>query len=156
MFPVELTSRKQWLLWSFEQYEGDKKNHAKYRTTLTVKTSRHTRKPRRFGATRNIPTSKNALEFGDYSGLGFAFLPNDGLIGIDIDHKEDRDPQLAQKIITGLNTYTELSPSGRYHLFVLGHTKTFKNNDIGIEVLQIPNFYNDGKSTRRHTNEESD
>ena len=25
MFPVELTSRKQWLLWSFEQYEGDKK-----------------------------------------------------------------------------------------------------------------------------------
>ena len=44
MFPVELTSRKQWLLWSFEQYEGDK-NHAKYRITLTVKTSRHTRKP---------------------------------------------------------------------------------------------------------------
>ena len=40
---------------------------------------------------------KNALEFGDYSGLGFIFLPNDGLIGIDIDHKEDRDPQLAQK-----------------------------------------------------------
>ena len=44
MFPVELTSRKQWLFGHFEQYEGDK-NHAKYRTTSTVKTSRHTRLP---------------------------------------------------------------------------------------------------------------
>ena len=46
---------------------------------------------------------------------------------IDIDHKEDRDPKLAQKIITGLNTYTEYSPSGKgYHLFVLGNTRHSK------------------------------
>ena len=69
-------------------------------------------------------------------------MPNDGLIGIDIDHKEDRDPKLAQKIITGLNTYTEYSPSGKgYHLFVLGNTKTFKSNDIGIEVFANSQFF---------------
>ena len=25
MFPVELTSRKQWLVWSLEQHQGEKK-----------------------------------------------------------------------------------------------------------------------------------
>ena len=56
--------------------------------------------------------------------------------------REDRDPKLAQKIITGLNTYTEYPPSGKgYHLFVLGNTKTFKSNDIGIEVFANAQFF---------------
>ena len=117
------------------------RSHAKYRIILTVKTPRHTRQPRRFKNLATYEQAQSALDFGDYSGLGFAFLPNDGLIGIDIDHKEDRDPKLAQNIITGLNTYTEYSPSGKgYHLFVLGSTKTFKSNDIGIEVFANAQF----------------
>ena len=142
MFPVELTSRKQWLLWSFEQYEGDKKPR-KVPYYINGKKRQGTQGcPEDLAHLATYEQAKNALEFGDYSGLGFAFLPNDGLIGIDIDHKEDRDPQLAQKIITGLNTYTELSPSSNgYHLFVLGHTKTFKSNDIGIEVFANSQFF---------------
>ena len=59
-------------LWSFEQYEGDK-NRAKYRIILTVKTSRHTRLPEDLAHLATYEQAKNALEFGDYSGLGFAF-----------------------------------------------------------------------------------
>ena len=142
MFPVELTSRKQWLLWSFEQYEGDKKPR-KVPYYINGKKRQGTQgSPEDLSNLATYEQAKNALEFGNYSGLGFAFLPNDGLIGIDIDHNEHRDPQLAQKIITGLNTYTELSPSGKgYHLFVLGNTKTFKNNDIGIEVFSNAQFF---------------
>lgn len=142
MFPIELTSRKQWLVWSFEQYEGDKKPR-KVPYYINGKKRQGTQgSPEDLAHLATYEQAKSALDFGDYSGLGFAFLPNDGLIGIDIDHKEDRDPKLAQNIITGLNTYTELSPSGRgYHLFVLGNTKTFKNNDIGIEVFANSQFF---------------
>lgn len=142
MFPIELTSRKQWLLWSFEQYEGDKKPRKVPYYINGKKRTGTQGSPEDLAQLATYQQAKNALEFGDYSGLGFAFLPNDGLIGIDIDHNEHRDPQLAQKIITGLNTYTELSPSGKgYHLFVLGNTKTFKNNDIGIEVFSNSQFF---------------
>ena len=142
MFPIELTSRKQWLVWSFEQYEGDKKPR-KVPYYINGKKRQGTQgSPEDLKNLATYEQAKSALDFGDYSGLGFAFLPNDGLIGIDIDYKEDRDPQLAQKIITGLNTYTELSPSGNgYHLFVLGSTKTFKSNDIGIEVFANAQFF---------------
>ena len=112
-------------MWSFEQYEGDKKPR-KVPYYINGKKRQGTQgSPKDLKNLATYEQAKSALEFGDYSGLGFAFLPNDGLIGIDIDHNEHRDPQLAQKIITGLNTYTELSPSGKgYHLFVLGNTKT--------------------------------
>lgn len=142
MFPIELTSRKQWLVWSFEQYEGDKKPR-KVPYYINGKKRQGTQGcPEDLKNLATYEQAKSALDFGDYSGLGFAFLPNDGLIGIDIDYKEDRDPKLAQNIITGLNTYTEFSPSGKgYHLFVLGSTKTFKNNDIGIEVFANSQFF---------------
>ena len=142
MFPIELTSRKQWLVWSFEQYEGDKKPR-KVPYYINGKKRQGTQgSPEDLKNLATYEQAQSALDFGNYSGLGFAFLPNDGLIGIDIDHKEDRDPKLAQNIITGLNTYTEYSPSGKgYHLFVLGSTKTFKSNDIGIEVFANAQFF---------------
>ena len=142
MFPIELTTRKQWLVWCFEKYEGEKKPR-KVPYYINGKKRQGTQgSPEDLKNLATYEQAKSALDFGDYSGLGFAFLPNDGLIGIDIDYKEDRDPKLAQNIITGLNTYTELSPSGNgYHLFVWGNTKTFKNNDIGIEVFANAQFF---------------
>lgn len=142
MFPIELTIRKQWLVWRFEQYENDKKpRKVPYYINGKIRKGQQ-------GSNEDLANlatyeqAKNALDFGSYSGLGFAFLPDDGLIGIDIDKNESRDPTLAQKIITGLNSYTELSPSGSgYHIFVTGKTKTFKNNDIGIEVFSNAQFF---------------
>jgi hypothetical protein len=58
----------------------------------------------------------NVYERGGYDGIGFMFYPDDGLCGVDLDGC--RDPETgdvakwAQEIITRLNTYAEVSPSG--------------------------------------------
>lgn len=139
-FPSLLTEKKQWLVWKFEQHEGDKKPR---------KVPYYCNGKKRFGKQGNdsdrtalatYSDAQAALEFGDYVGLGFAFLPDDGLIGIDIDSNADRET--AQKIIAGLNSYTELSPSGNgWHIFVQGQTRTFKSNEVGIEVFCNSQFF---------------
>lgn len=74
----------------------------------------------------------------DWSGLGFAFLPGDGLIGIDIDHAVDeagRPSGMCRLLVESCASYTELSPSGRgVHIIVAGDTATFKDDGIGLEV----------------------
>lgn len=139
MFPSELTSRQQWLVWRYEQKDGDKKPR---------KVPYYANGNRRFGKQgdesdrsklTDYETAQAAIEYG-FDGLGFAFLPGDGLIGIDID--SNADTELASKIIAGCNSYTELSPSGKgWHIFVKGETKTFKSNDIGIEVFCGSQFF---------------
>lgn len=139
MFPQELESKKQWLVWRYEQYEGDKKPR---------KVPYYSNGKKRHGkqgddadraALSTIEDAKHQLDFG-FDGIGFAFLPNDGLIGIDIDSNADKE--LAAKIIAGCNSYTEVSPSGTgWHIFVKGETRTFKDNNVGIEVFCGSQFF---------------
>lgn len=139
MFPSELTSRQQWLVWRFEKKDGDKKPR---------KVPYYVNGSRRFGKQGDAEDraklaayddAKAAAEYG-FDGLGFAFLPGDGLIGIDID--SNADTELAHKIIAGCNSYAETSPSGNgWHIFVKGETKTFKSNDVGIEVFCGSQFF---------------
>jgi len=58
----------------------------------------------------------SVLDSQDYSGIGFIFTKDDNFLGIDIDDCRDRDtgeldPQ-AKKIISLINSYSEVSPSG--------------------------------------------
>lgn len=80
-----------------------------------------------------------------YAGIGFAFLPGDGLVGIDIDKQIDADGVVSErcrKIIEACASYTELSPSGKgVHIIVSGNTQTFKNNAIGLEVFCGRQFF---------------
>lgn len=133
-FPQELKNQNQWLVWKFEQYEGDKKPR---------KVPYYVSGKKRFGkqgdesdlaALSDFSTASALVDFGQYDGLGFALLPNDNLIGIDID--SNADPELVKKLIAGINSYTEVSPSGSgYHIWVNGSTRTFKDNNVGIEVF---------------------
>lgn len=83
-----------------------------------------------------------------YDGIGFAFLPDDGLVGIDLDNMVDLDTGEIQPraidIIKACGSYTERSPSRKgFHIFVRGDTavlfdgkrQSFKNNAIGVEVF---------------------
>jgi hypothetical protein len=81
-----------------------------------------------------------------YSGIGFAFLAGDGLIGIDIDNCFDQETgefsDLATAAITGCNSYTEFTPSGKgLHIIVAGATTTFKSDKIGLEVFCSSQFF---------------
>lgn len=75
-----------------------------------------------------------------YQGVGFAFLPGDGLVGIDIDHAIDAETgevnAMALDAIKACATYTELSPSGGgMHIIGQGRTVSRKGHAIGLELF---------------------
>lgn len=148
---AELASRKQWLVWGYRPGETEDK---KYR-----KMPHYADGGRRFGnqgdeADRRrlvtLAAAVDAVSKGDFDGVGFAFLPNDGLIGIDLDGMIDpasgEVSERCQSIIDACASYTEVSPSGKgVHIFcALEHseeTRSFKSNKIGVECFIGAQFF---------------
>lgn len=144
--PPELAQRQQWLLWKFEPKEGQDK---------PAKMPYYVRGGRRAGGQgeesdrqrlATLPVVRRAYERGNWSGVGFAFLPDDGLIGIDVDGAIDAATgevtERLQRIIEACASFTEYSPSGKgAHIIVAGTTTTNKSNDIGLEVFCGRQFF---------------
>src|SRR5574343_1973606 len=138
--PDALKQRKQWLLWKYEQKEGEAKPR---------KSPYYDNGKKRFGTQRDDQdraqlvdhaAALKAIEKGQFQGLGFAFLPNDGLIGIDLDKMRDAQTgelnERAAKIMQACGSYTEVSPSGTgIHIIVEGTTETNRDVGSGIEVF---------------------
>ena len=138
--PPELAGRQQWLLWKFEAKPGQVK---------PAKMPYYVQGGRRTGdqgsdkdriRLATVEVARRMYERGGWSGIGFAFLPGDGLIGIDIDNAIDADTgevsPRCQAIIQACNSFTEFSPSGKgVHIIVQGTTTTNKSNDIGVEMF---------------------
>lgn len=138
--PLAMRERRQWLVWRFEEKAGAKK---------PAKMPYYVSGKRRVGvqgeeadraALTGFEEAKAAIAAGRFTGLGFAFLPGDGLIGIDIDGAIDTDTgeiaERAANIIAACASYTEYSPSRKgVHIIVSGESTTFKSNDIGLEVF---------------------
>lgn len=146
--PAAMRERPQWLLWRFEQREGKPKPlKVPYYASGKVR-----------GGVQGSEADRAALVTLDvvlqrlggglhWSGAGFAFLPGDGLIGIDVDGAVDPDDgsmsDLCRTVVQVADSYTELSPSGRgVHVIVRGHVdKSFKSNEIGLEVFCGSQFF---------------
>lgn len=145
VIPPELRERRQWLVWRFEA--NPKKPEGK-----PLKVPYYANGKKRFGVqgddqdrARLVTLAQARAVLGrhnenPFSGIGFAFLPGDGLIGIDIDKCIDLETgeisEMAQRTIAGCASYTEYSPSGSgVHIIVAGETETFKSNLIGLEVF---------------------
>lgn len=143
--PQAMRALPQWLLWRFERYDGDKKP----RKVPYYLSGRKRRGEQGSDDDRaelcTFDLALQALERRRWDGLGFAFLPGDGLIGIDIDGAVDEDgvvSERCQAIVQACGSYTELSPSGRgVHIIVAGETETFKDNRIGLEVFCGRQFF---------------
>jgi putative DNA primase/helicase len=142
--PALMRERKQWLVWRFEQRDGEPKPRKvpyyvggrRRRGTQGDDDDRH--------RLATFEAAVATLGRNGWDGLGFAFLPGDGLIGIDIDGGLATDPDtgelvptdLCRSIVEACASYTELSPSGKgVHIIVQGETQTFKDNGIGLEVF---------------------
>lgn len=81
-----------------------------------------------------------------WAGVGFAFLPGDGLIGVDIDGAVDpatgEVSDLCGQVVDLCSSYTERSVSGTgVHIIVAGETKTNKDNGIGLEMFCGRQFF---------------
>lgn len=143
--PARLANAQQWVLWKFE---WDTKRSAWLKVPYYVSGGRRTGGQ---GSDRDrerlatLPVVRRAFERASasakpYTGIGFGFLPGDGLIGIDLDKCLDPETgQLAEraaKIVQAFHSFTELSPSGKgLHIYLEGHTTTAKSNDIGVEMF---------------------
>ncbi len=136
--PASLASRQQWVVWKFERKEGAKK---------PVKMPYYVQGGRRVGEQgtdrdrmrlATLSVARRAYERGGYHGVGFGFLPGDGLIGIDLDDQREADGSWSERcnnIVAACDSYTEISVSGKgVHAIVEGHTTTNKSNDIGVEL----------------------
>lgn len=144
--PTALRERAQWLLWRFEEKPGDKKPRK-----VPYYASGHRRTGKQ-GDDRDraqlvsFDQVRAELVVGDWSGVGFAFLPGDGLIGIDLDGVIDPDTGTLQEraagIIKACASFTEYSPSGKgVHIYCLGETTSQKSNEIGVEVFCGRQFF---------------
>lgn len=145
--PQELRDIPQWLVWRFVQKDPAKKP-AKlpyYATTGQLRSGSQGSEEDR----ANLVDYETAMEraaLSEFDGVGFAFLPGDGLIGIDLDGCFNTDDEArearARKIITSCASWAEYSPSGNgAHIIVRGQTETFKSNALGIEVFCGSQFF---------------
>lgn len=141
-----MAQRPQWLLWRFEQ---------KGEATKPAKVPYYAGGKRRTGTQgsesdrRRLVTleqARKAYDQGGWSGVGFAFLPGDGFVGIDIDHGVDaatgQPTERTRQIIDTCQSFTETSVSGTgVHIYGRGKTRTNKSNDIGLELFCERQFF---------------
>lgn len=146
--PQELKDRKQWLIWRFEtnpkKPQGKKLKVPYYAAGGKRMGKQGSDTDREKLATFDIAHA--AMQRQGYNGVGFAFLPGDGLIGIDIDGCINQDTgeisPMASGIINECLSYTEYSPSRTgFHIIVSGSTETFKSDKIGLEVFCESQFF---------------
>lgn len=145
--PSAMRGCDQWLLWRLESKPGDKKpRKVPYYASGNRRTGEQGA-PADRAALVNFDTAIAALKAGNgrWSGIGFAFLPDDGFIGVDLDGMIDERGVMSkrgQDIIDALGTYTEYSPSGLgVHGYSFGSTETFKSNEVGVEVFSGRQFF---------------
>lgn len=104
-------------MWRFETYEGDKKPRKMPYYVNGRKRAKAPGSDDDRAALATFDTALAELKRGRFEGLGFAFLPGDGLIGIDIDGAIDpasgEVQERCQNIIDACASDTEHSPSGK-------------------------------------------
>ena len=114
--PKELRTRRQWVTWRLEKRRG-KLTKVPY----DPKTDRgaSTADPATWAS---FEEAQKAFRGGGYDGLGFVFTESDPFTGIDLDGCISDDGSVkewALEIVRRLDSFTELSPSGRgLHIFV--------------------------------------
>jgi P4 family phage/plasmid primase-like protien len=139
--PEELKQRPQWVVWKLVP-DGDKKPR---KTPVDPKTGRNAKAndPSTWG------TYDQALELytkrmNDFAGIGYEFSADDPYVGIDLDKAVNGSGPLpwASEIISELNSYTELSPSGSgYHILVRGKLPPGGRKNGHVEMYDRGRFF---------------
>ncbi|MCL1965302.1 MAG: DNA primase [Firmicutes bacterium] len=144
-FPPELIALPQWVCWRMmPDPKGGKDRKVPYDPATSLRAS--STNPKTWST---FEAALSACEEYIYSGLGFVFTRESGLVGIDIDHC--RDPSTgslndtAAAILGRLSgTYAEISPSGTgVHLFLYGEIpgKGNKNTGSGVEMYAHSRYF---------------
>jgi hypothetical protein len=138
--PGTLRELDQWVCWREEQRDGK---------PTKVPVSPH---EEGFGKVNDPATwasfavAVDALSRDDVTGLGFVFTKEDTIAGVDLD--DVRDPKTgtlsdrATDIVSTLDSYTEVSPSGTgLHVLLQGFVPDGRSRNAGIELYDSGRFF---------------
>ena len=140
--PAELKGKRNWVLWRLEAKDG-RKAKVPYQTNGS-KASTSDR-----GTWATFEDCLTKLRSSGYSGLGFMFSKEDGLVGVDLDHHVDtttgQPDEFARRIIATLSSYTERSQSGTgWHIICRGVDsggKGHRKAELGLEAYTHGRYF---------------
>lgn len=142
-FPHELAVLKQWVCWRLEPDSSGRDAKVPYCPLSGKRASSGT--PANWGT---LSEAQLACDKYNYSGVGFMFTTESGIVGVDIDHCLDADGkpnETASAILSRIpHTYVEISPSGTgLHIFLYGAIPPGgnKNSKTGVEMYAHHRYF---------------
>ena len=143
-FPQALTALPQWVCWRLEPDSKGREAKVPYNPKLGKKAS--ATNPDTWAA---LDLAQEALRQFLYSGLGFVFTKQAGIVGVDIDHCVDPATDALNETATAIleklpPTYIEISPSGTgLHIFLCGEMPDggSKNSKTGVEMYAHSRYF---------------
>lgn len=144
-FPAELASLRQWICWRLEpDPKSGRDNKTPYNSANGHRAS--STNPETWTTLESALSAKDKYMF---TGLGFVFTAESGIVGIDIDHCIDKDTgelnDTAFDIVSHVpHTYIEISPSGTgLHIFLRGVMPGDgnKNSKTGVEMYAHSRYF---------------
>ncbi len=142
--PHELKEHTQWLCWKWTPKRNGNGGWDK------PPTSAITGKQYNGEDTDGLTTFKHAsdcVQLGRYDGVGFRFIADQDYAGVDLDDSVNEEGNLlpwAQDIVQRLNSYTEISPSGRgVKIYLRGTLPKGRRawHDRGIEMYDGGRYF---------------
>ncbi|HEY7346988.1 MAG TPA: hypothetical protein VH599_01620 [Ktedonobacterales bacterium] len=141
--PPALIAHLQWVIWRLEPRPG-KAKPAKVPYTPATGQRASTTTPATWGS---YAQAQAAYRSGSYDGLGYVFHQADPYCGVDLDGCRNRETgeitPWAQVLITRLNSYTEITPSGRgFHILVRARLPDHRGRKRGpVEIYDHQRFF---------------
>jgi primase-polymerase (primpol)-like protein len=131
---------RQWLCWRSEERDGKPTNKVPYSPLTGEKAS--STNPETWA---NYSEAVSAHREHGHHGIGFVFTPEDDLCGVDLDGCLTETGEIeswAREIIEELNSYTEVSPSGRgIHVLLMGSLPIGRQRKGRIEMYDRSRFF---------------
>lgn len=109
--PIELAELDRWVVWKFEL----KQNGSPAKVPFNARTKKRASVAKDLDWC-DVATAMTAYKQDDFDGIGFVFVAEDDICGVDIDNCRDSFGNLtpeAISILKQLDSYSEVSPSGR-------------------------------------------
>lgn len=120
--PIALKECPQWVLWKFEESKDGRPTKVLYTHQRYHASSTDARTWLPFDRALATYEHEAAAE-GFFDGIGFVVTRDDAFVGVDLDHciRDGKVLPWAREIVTELDCYTEVTPSGEgLRIFTLG------------------------------------
>lgn len=142
--PTELAELDRWVVWKYECKPSSKPA----KVPFNAKTDRHASVSKDEDWC-DLGTAMKAYKERGYSGIGFVFVAEDDICGVDIDECRSSNGQLSDEactILAKLRSYCEVSPSGRgVKVFCRGRIPLSSGRKCKIDHEQRLELYTSGR-----------